>query len=41
MAVSSAQAAISAYARGLGGVPPLFQGCPQQPLTDGHSAVQG
>lgn len=41
MAVPSAQAAISAYARGLGAIPALFQGCPQQPFTDGHSAGQG
>ncbi|TRZ22168.1 hypothetical protein HGM15179_005072 [Zosterops borbonicus] len=41
VAVPNAQAAISAYARGLGAIPALFQGCDQQPLTDGPSAVQG
>ncbi|KAL2299526.1 hypothetical protein Nmel_014189 [Mimus melanotis] len=41
MAVPDAQAAISAYARGLAAIPVLFQGCAQQPLTDGRSAVQG
>lgn len=41
MAVPDAQAAISAYARGLAAIPELLQGCAQQPLTDGRSAVQG
>ncbi|XP_068062434.1 uncharacterized protein [Anomalospiza imberbis] len=41
VAVPDAQAAISAYARGLGAIPALFQGCAQQPLADGRSAVQG
>ncbi|XP_041881261.1 uncharacterized protein LOC121663257 [Corvus kubaryi] len=41
MAVPDAQAAISAYARGLGALPALFQGCAQQPLADGRSAAQG
>lgn len=41
VAVPNAQAAISAYARGLGAIPALFQGCDQQPLTDEPSAVQG
>ncbi|XP_016157025.1 PREDICTED: uncharacterized protein LOC101815805 [Ficedula albicollis] len=40
-AVPDAQAAISAYARGLAAIPVLFQGCAQQPLADGCSAVQG
>ncbi|CAN8189807.1 unnamed protein product [Coccothraustes coccothraustes] len=41
VAVPDAQAAISAYARGLGAIPALFQGCAQHSLTDGRSAVQG
>ncbi|KAJ7427010.1 hypothetical protein WISP_10342 [Willisornis vidua] len=41
IAVPDAQAAISAYARGLGAIPALFQGCAQQPLPDGRSAMQG
>lgn len=41
MAVPDAQAAISAYARGLAAIPALFQGCAQQPLADRRSAVQG
>lgn len=41
VAVRDAQAAISAYARGLGAIPALCQGCAQQPLADGRSALQG
>ncbi|XP_029816058.1 LOW QUALITY PROTEIN: uncharacterized protein LOC115307529 [Manacus vitellinus] len=40
IAVPDAQAAISAYARGLGAIPALSQGCARQPLADGHP-VQG
>lgn len=41
IAVPDAQAAISVYTWGLGAIPALFQGCAQQPPSDGCSATQG